>query len=279
MPHGRRPGERPGGGTIQSLERGLRILEFVGRRGPGVSMAEIARDAGLHTSTAFHLLRTLVLLGYVIQDDVTRQYRLGPRLLQVAAAAWGEAQLGEAAAPFLAEMARETGESSHLAVFDRGEAVMLQKVDGDAPVRLAERVGYPRPAYCTAIGKVLLAWLDEHERAAYLAQTRLEPRTPKTITAAGALEAELARVREQGDAFDDEEYTQGIRCIAAPVRNFTGRIVAAVGLSGPVWRISLDRVGALTEVVRATAARLSAHLGQVEGDGRGAATATAGRRA
>lgn len=264
-PPGRAGAGEPSPGTlIQSLQRGLGILEVVARQGPGVSMADVAREVGLHTSTAFHLLRTLVALGYLVQDETTRHYRLGPGAFQLVAAAWSESQLSEAAAPFLSAVARETGESTHLAVFDRGEAVVLHRVDGDAPVRLADRVGYPRPAYCTAIGKILLAALPADELAAYLASARLEARTSKTLTARAALEREIERVRAQGFAFDDEEYTEGIRCVASPVRNFTGRVVAALGLSGPVWRVSLDRVALLTGVVRTAAARLSAHLGEIE---------------
>lgn len=261
---GQSGGEPSAGTLIRSLQRGLGILEVIARQGPGVSMADVAREVGLHTSTAFHLLRTLVTLGYLVQDEVTRHYRLGPTAFQLVGAAWSESQLSEAAVPFLSAVARETGESTHLAVFDRGGAVMIHRVDGNAPVRLAERVGYARPAYCTAIGKILLAALPPDELAAYLASTPLERRSPKTVTARAAVEREIERVRTQGFAFDDEEYTEGIRCVAAPVRNFTGRVVAALGLSGPVWRVTLDRVASLTDVVRTAATRLSAHLGEIQ---------------
>ena len=128
-------------------------------------------------------------------------------------------------------------------------------------MQLAERVGSPRPAHCTAIGKILLAWLPDTERKAFLAQARLEPRTPKTITSVPQLEQELVKVRAQGYAIDDEEFTQGIRCIAGPVRNFSGRVAAALGISAPVWRVSLDRVAELTSVVMTTGAALSEQLG------------------
>jgi len=132
-----------------------------------------------------------------------------------------------------------------------------------------QRVGYPRPAHCTAIGKTLLAHLPEAELKAFLQSTELRPLTPKTITAAPILEQELERVRRQGYGFDDEEFAQGIRCLAAPVRNFTGHVVAAIGISGPVWRVSLDRVAELTEVVISMGQRLSQQLGHA-GDTGGA---------
>jgi IclR family KDG regulon transcriptional repressor len=259
--HAKRATTKSSAPFIQSLQRGFRILEVVTRSEKGVAVAEIARETGLHVSTTFHLLRTLVVLGYVRQEDGSRKYRLGPKVFQLGAAAWSENHLAEIAAPHLAELARRTGETSHLAVRHRDEIITISKIDGSSPVQLSERVGYPRPAHCTAIGKVLLAWLPDGERKAFLAQARLESRTPKTITSVPQLEQELVKVQAQGYAFDDEEFTQGIRCLASPVRNFSGRVVAALGISAPVWRVSLDRVAELTNVVVMTGAALSEQLG------------------
>jgi len=260
------------GTMIQSLERGLAILELVAKDTSGVTMAEVSRRIGLHTSTTFHLLRTLTSLGYLVQDEVTREYRLGSKVFRLAASAWTEVQIFNISGPFLTEMAQQTGETSHLAVFEHGEVIVINKVDGSSPVRLTDRVGYPRPAHCTAIGKVLLAHLPEAELMAFLHAHELRPFTPKTITAVPILEQELVRVRNQGYAFDDEEHLQGIRCLAAPVRNFTGQVVAAIGISGPVWRVSLDRVAQLIEVVKGVGHRLSqqlGHPGDAGGDGVG----------
>lgn len=253
-----RPAKGP---VIQSLHRGLSILEVIARNPAGVTMAEVSRQVGLHTSTTFHLMRTLAALGYVTQDDGTRHYRVGPRVFQLAASAWSEVQLFNLATPILAEMAQQTGETSHLAILDRGEAIVINRIDGSGPVRLSERVGYPRPPHCTAIGKVLVAHLPEAELKAFLDTAELKAYTPKTVTSAALLQPELERVRRQGYALDDEEFAQGIRCLAAPVRSFTGQVVAAIGISGPLWRVSLDRVADLTGVVRIMAHRLSQHLG------------------
>lgn len=279
------PLPKPGAGLtkgtmIQSLQRGLAILELVAKEGSGVTMAEISRRIGLHTSTTFHLLRTLTNLGYLAQDGTSREYRLGSKVFHLAASAWTEVQLLNMSSPLLAEMAKETGETSHLAVFEQAEVIVIDKINGSSPVGVTERVGYPRPAHCTAIGKVLLAHLPESELRAFLDTAELEPLTPRTITSVPVLEQELGRVKAQGYAFDDEEFAQGIRCLAAPVRNFTGHVVAAIGISGPLWRISLDRVAQLTEFVKAAGLRLSQQLGQAEesgparGSSSGAAMAT-----
>jgi DNA-binding IclR family transcriptional regulator len=255
---------------IQSLQRGLSILEIIGKNGAALSMAGVSRAIGLHPSTTYHLLRTLTTLGYLRQDEATRNYVIGPKLFQVAGSAWTEDQLIKISAPFLAELAHQSGETSHLATFEHGDVIVVDRVEGSGPVHVSERIGYPRPAHCTAIGKTLLAYLPESELKSFLQTYELKAITARSITSIPMLEQELKRVREQAYAFDDEEFNQGIRCLAAPVRNFTGEVVASIGISGPVWRVSLDRVSRFIEIVKGTAHRLSQQLGyaaKTEGDG------------
>ena len=252
---------------IQSLQRGLGILELVARNETGVTMAEVSREIGLHTSTTFHLLRTLTNLGYLVQNETTKQYRLGSKVFGLATSACTEVQLLQISASLLTEMAHQTGDTSHLAIFDHGEVILINRVEGNSPVGLSERVGIPRPAHCSALGKVLLAHITQAEMEAYLSRHELTPFTPRTITTPSLLRKELARVRKQGYAFDDEELAQGIRCLAAPVRNFADQVVAAIGISSPVWRFGPDRVAQLTEVVMTMGHRLSQQLGHPGDDG------------
>ena len=254
-------GDPTGGPIIQSLQRGLGILEIIAKKETGLTTAEVSREIGLHPSTTFHLLRTLTMLGYLAQDEITKQYHVGSKIFHLAASVSNEVQLLKLANPCLVDMAKQTGETSHLAIFERGEVIVVGKIDGGSPVGVTERVGYPRPAHCTAIGKVLLAHLSSVELKVFLDSAELRPMTHRTITATPNLEQELERVRTQGYGIDDEEFAQGLRCLAAPVRNFTGNVVAAVGISGPVWRVSLDRVPQLTELVKAAGHQLSQVLG------------------
>lgn len=247
--------------VIQSLKRGLEILETIAGKENGLTRSEINRETGLHPSTAYHLLRTLSASGYLAYDDATRKYRIGVKVFQLAATAWNERQLLEVALPCLATLARETGETSHLAVLHRGEVIVVGKIDGGSPFQLNERVGYPRPAHCTALGKVLLAYSQEADQAAFLAAGHFEVRTPKTITAPARLKRELEKVRSHGYAVDDEEFAEGNRCVAVPVRNFTSEVVAAIGISGPVWRVTLDRMAQLAELMTQTGSHLSRQLG------------------
>jgi DNA-binding IclR family transcriptional regulator len=264
--------------VIQSLQRALGILEFVARNGTAVSAVDISRNIGLHASTTYHLLQTLTTLGYLTQDDADRKYRVGTKAFQIAASAWNETRLVTLAAPFLDEVAQQTGETSFLALFARGEIVPVAKVEGRGPIHVTERVGAPRPAYCTAIGKILLAFFSENQLKVFLAKNPLRPFTPNTIVSVGVLRRELKRVRDQGYAVDDEEFMAGVRCVAAPLRNFTGNVVASIGISGPAWQMTPDRVSDIADYLKPVAHRLSQQLGYCEhNDGIVGPSATASR--
>ena len=258
------PGSTPpasGSGTIQSLRRGLQVLDVIAEHGGRLALTEIARRLGLHFSTTHHMVKTLQTSGYVVQDDQSREYRLGGRLLRLAAVACNEDEIGHLGEPLVTELSLKTGLTAQLAVLDCHNVVVIRQIDADGPWRLAERVGTPRPAYCTALGKALLAHQSPEGLQAYLARTELRPLTPRSITGAAAFEADLARVRTHGVSVDDEEFSAGIRCVAAPVLNFTGNVRAALGVSGPAWSLTLERLQDLAPVVREYADRLSRELG------------------
>jgi DNA-binding IclR family transcriptional regulator len=246
--------------TVQSLERAFSILEAIAGSDQPLSLAELSRFTGLHTSTAFHLIKTLILLGYVRQED-TKRYRIGPRLFMQAAGASNEIGLVNLATPHLKRLADETGETAHLAVrADNGIAV-IAKVEARSTVRTSERLGIVRPAHCTAIGKVLLADLPEDELENYLRTETFKAFTPKTIIDRASIREEIRRVAASGIAYDDAEFSEELRCVAAPVRNYTRQTVASLGISGPVWRVTLHEMRRFGTRVAAVAAELSRDLG------------------
>jgi DNA-binding IclR family transcriptional regulator len=199
-------------------------------------------------------------LGYVTQAQ-DRSWQLSGRVFQLAAAAWNADDLARLGGATVAELAKKTGESTQLAVFDRRHVIVVCKFDGDGPERLFERLGAPRPAYCTALGKALLAYQDPSITEAYLDATKLKPFTPKTITSTSRLREEIRKIRRTCTALDDEEFSHGIRCIAAPVFNFSNGVVAALGMFGPAWRLSSRRLAARKQIVMRFAQRLSRELG------------------
>jgi DNA-binding IclR family transcriptional regulator len=228
--------------THQSLERGLLVLETVATTGTAISLGETARRTGLHRSTAHHLLQSLVGVGYLRQDTRTRGYELTARLFELTGRMWSPEQLGELGQSFVAELTRSTGEGASLAAYRDGVVSIVAKRDSDGPVRVVQSVGAQRPIHATAVAKAIVAFLPDKEREGVLERASYEKYAPKTITSRKELAAELARVRAEGCAHDDEEHIEGIRCIAGPVFAYSGRVVASLCIVGPRSRMSRQRV-------------------------------------
>jgi DNA-binding IclR family transcriptional regulator len=248
-------------GGIQSLHRAMTILQTVSGVRQGVGLSDLSKEVGLHSSTTFHLAKTLVSLGLMRQEAETKRYRLGPRLFSLASGALDELELLDIALPIMKGLAEETGESSHLAVGAGRDVTVIGRCDGSASIRLAERIGAARPSHATAIGKILLAAMSRDQLEAFVASGELKAFTPRTIVDRETLRRAIQRVVEEGVAFDDCEFDPEIRCLAAPVRDFRRRTVAAIGISAPIWRLGLTQVGESAERVKAAAARLSEQLG------------------
>jgi IclR family transcriptional regulator, KDG regulon repressor len=256
-PEPRAERERAG---VQSLERAFGLLEAIAQARQGISLAELSRQVGLHTSTTFHLVKTMVALGYIRQDR-DKRYRIGRALFALAAGAQGEVELVSLATPVLEDLTEATGESGHFAVRSGDAIVVIAKTSGSGAFQLTNRVGVTRPAHGTALGKVLLAALTEGQLDRFLANHELAALTPKTITDPELLRQEIREVARTGVAYDDGEFNAEVRCVAVPVHDFTGQVVGALGISGPIWRLSIAALHKQTELVRAAARRLSATLG------------------
>jgi DNA-binding IclR family transcriptional regulator len=246
---------------IQSIERAFALLEEVARHRDGIGLAELSKRVGLHSSTAFHLVRTMVQLGYLSQPPDSKKYRVGRRLFTLAAGALDDVELVRIATPILEKLSLETGEASHFAVRSGDDIVVVAKTAGGGMFQLVDRSGAVRPAHATALGKVIAAALAESELERYLQTHDLRKFTDKTTVARAALLRELEAVRRDGIAFDDGEFDPEVRCVAVPVRDFAGRITGAIGISGPIWRLSLQALQEKSARVREAAENLSAELG------------------
>ena len=248
-------------GGVQSLARAFAIMEEIARNRDGIGLADLSKRVGLHNSTTFHLVKTLVSLGYVRQMMDSKRYRIGRPLFALAASALDEVEMVSLATPILEDLSRETGESAHFSVRMDDAVVVLARTGGKGAFQLNDRAGAVRPAHCTALGKIMLAALPVDQFEQYLTRTELAALTPKSITAAEPLRREIAEVRRTGLAIDDGEFDPEVRCIAVPVRDFSGQVIGAIGISGPVWRLSIEALQKRTRVVRAAADRLSAEFG------------------
>ena len=246
---------------VQSLGRAFAILEEVARHREGIGLAELSKRVGLHNSTTFHLAKTMVALGYIRQERESKRYRVGRPLFALAASSLDEIEMVNLATPVLEDLSRDTGESSHFAVRMGDAVVVIARTSGPGAFQLTDRVGVVRPAHCTALGKVILAALRPDQLERFLARIELKPSTEKSITEIPALLREIEEVRRAGIAFDDGEFNLEVRCVAVSVRDFTGQIVGALGISGPIWRLSLQALQSRAKIVQAAADRLSGEFG------------------
>lgn len=246
---------------VQSLERAFGLLEAIARARQGIGLAELSKKVGLHNSTTFHLVKTMVALGYIRQDR-DKRYRIGRALFALAAGSLDEVELVSLAIPVLEDLTEATGESGHFAVRSGDSVVVIAKTSGSGAFQLTDRVGVMRPAHGTALGKVLLAALTPGQLDRFLENHELAALTPKTITEPELLRQEIREVARTGVAYDDGEFNAEVRCVAVPVHDFTGQVVGALGVSGPIWRLSIPVLQKQTELVRAAARRLSGRLGQ-----------------
>lgn len=246
--------------TIQSLERGLRILDELVQadadpvRRHGVPLAVLAAELGVHRTTALRLVQTLAAAGYAVPVEGRQGYRLGPAMRRQPELSIGARRLKRVARPFLEELVDATGECAHAAVADGQRALVIDDVETDRPLRAVASTGRHVPLHCTSAGKVLLAY-----GLADLPQT-LTARTSRSITDPEILRLHLAHVREVGYAYDDEENDPHTRCLSAPVFGPDGAAVGCIGIDAPSVRLTPERVVAVSTLIVDVAQRLTAAL-------------------
>lgn len=248
---------------VQSVERTLDVLEALAAADDDLSLSQLREQLDLPLGTLHRLLAGLIERGYAAQDRSTRLYGPGPRLLEVAALASRHRRfnLVRIARPLLRELTEATEETSNLLVLQGLDGVYRDQAASPRMVRMFTEVGQRVPLYCTGGGKAILSGFSDAQLEAYLATTRLESFTQKTISDPAALHAELTQARRQGFAIDDEEREAGVCCVAAPIFDHSGQCLAALSLSGPTTRMNRARAEELGPLVQAAAARCSAALG------------------
>jgi DNA-binding IclR family transcriptional regulator len=246
---------------VQVIDRALSVLEVLADEGQPLSLVKLSKILGLPKSTTMRLLMVLEGHRFVQKNAENGLYRLGLKLFELGSKAVAQFDLTERARPHLERLVSRTSETAYLSVLDGGEALVMDRVESSQAVRVPTSVGWRHPAHSTAVGKVLLAFAPKSKLTAMLGKGRLRAYTRKTITSVAHLLEELQRVRNQGFALDDEETEEGLRCIAAAVREHSGQVTAALGIIGPAYRIPDNRVAILAATVIGAADKLSAELG------------------
>ena len=240
---------------IQSLAKGLKILNLLEHSRQGMGTTEVANQLDIDKSSASRLLHTLANYGFVEQDEATARYLLGPQLVTLGQRLLNRITLRDHARPYLYELVDKTGECAHLAIQAQRQALYIDQVESTAALRVESEIGTLAPLHCTALGKTLLAFGEARM------PDELQPYTRRTVADRSSLAAQLEQTRKRGYAIDDEEYNYGVRCVAAAVYDHQGKLVGAVGISGPAGRVTLERIDEFGAVVKGIAGALSARLG------------------
>ena len=248
-------------GLIGSLLHGLEILEMFDRARTVIGIGEMAQQLGLHRSTTSRLAATLASVGYLEPAGEPGRYRLASKLTVLGELAASGGSLRRVAMPFLTGLVEELGETGHLGVLEGSEAVTVAVVDGWHSVRMHSWVGKRSPAHCSSMGKALLAGLTAGDIDRLYPGPALAARTAHTITDPGELKRSLDETRRRGYAVDWEELEVHLCCVAAPVFDRTGQVVASISVSGPTSRIREAAVTSIAPAVRHAAAQISEQLG------------------
>lgn len=247
--------------VVKSVSRALDIIALVGMKKGGLGVTEIANQIDINKSSVFRTLSTLVQYGYIEQDNETGKYKLGYKFLDISSKLLESIDLRTEAKPFLQVLENKINEVIHLVVYDQGEVVYIEKLEGNETLRTHSKVGKRAPMHCTSVGKAILSHLPESDVLSILDRKGMPYHTDHTITSAEEFLQELSQIRQRGYALDLEENEYGITCIAAPVFDHLGNVVAAVSISGPTTRMTTERLNQLGPIMIQTGQKISARLG------------------
>ncbi|RNC66613.1 MAG: IclR family transcriptional regulator [Desulfuromonadales bacterium] len=247
---------------IQAVDHALDLLEQFHDEIDELGVTELSKRLKLHKNNVFRLLATLESRGYIEQNRVTENYRLGLKTLELGQTFIKQMGLLRQSRPVLEWLVSQCNETAYVAILKELSIVYLDVVETDLTVRVVPRVGSRLPAYCTAAGKIQMAYMNDEELETFFPSKELKAFTPNTITDRDVLKKNLKVVAEQGYAIDNEELDLGVRCVGAPIRDYTRRIIGAVSLSGPSMRFTDERMDKeLIPLVKQAAEEISMKLG------------------
>lgn len=248
--------------NVQSVERALHLLNVMSDHPDGIQIARLTEMVGLSKSTIHRLLNTLVNLNYVVKVPDTDNYKLGYQLVYLSRNIVNNISVRHIANPYLKTLSDDVNETIHLCIEDKGEVLYIDKIESNQTIRMFSQIGTRAPMYCTGVGKIILSGMPQERFDSIANNTNFIAKTEKTITSISQLKTEIEQVKEQGFALDNIENEEGIRCIAAPIKDFQGNIVASFSISGPSTRITMERVETeLIEKIKNTSIEISKQLG------------------
>jgi len=245
---------------VQPVYKALQVLRCLGEERRELALSEICYRVDLPKTTVFRYLQTLCACGFLMHDPNTDLYRIGLRVWELGQSVHEPLRIREIALPAMRDLRDRFNETVNLGVLDGLDVVYLEIIESRRSLRMQAQLGGRDPVYSTALGKAVLAFKNEDQWPLHLPR-ELAPRTERTVTALDKLRQSLVRVRDCGYAFDDEENEEGARCIAAPIVNHSGQVLAAISLSAPASRMSDRLVSKVAAATKETAAIISQRLG------------------
>lgn len=249
---------------ITALQRGLRLLHLFSESPRGLTAKQVASLSRLPVSTVHRFLANLVTSGF-LNRDVEGNHHLGIACFSIGQAAAGQLDIRRLSLPYLRELNQQTRETIHLTMRHGLSAVYVEKLDSPEPLRIFSRIGASVPLHCTAVGKVMLAYLPQDEQDRVLPELDLKRLTCNTVGNLQELKTEMSRVRKNGYASDMEEHELHIRCVAAPIWDHTGSVQSSLSITAPAFRMSVARLRQLAPLIQAAGLRISAELGYQAG--------------
>ena len=246
---------------IKVLDKALSVLELLLQQSSDMNITEMSEKLGFYPSTTHRLLDTLKYWGYVEQDSHTQKYQLGLKVLELGMTKLHKMDLVREATPYLEELVNQYNETVHLGALEKGEVMYLAKKESSQTIRMISYVGKRAPLHCTALGKVLLAYLPEEERRKILEGKQLPRLTERTITDKEELEKNLKQIKKQGFALDNEENEKDVCCMAVPIRNYQGAVIAALSISRPSFRVYKNKQKDLEKALIEISERISKRMG------------------
>ena len=248
--------------TVRSLERASEILNCFTLYEPEKNLKQLSEETGLHKSTVFRILDTLEKIKWIRKDPKIGTYRIGFGMFELGTRAISGNDFYHVSLFHLEKLVKVTEQSAHLVIHDQGEVLYLNKVECPGSIiTQPSQIGMRFPVHCTAVGKVLLSYMENAQARAIITSKELKRMTPNTICDEDELLREIQQVREKGYAIDNEEIQLGLRCVAAPVKDHTNKVVAAISVSGLISNMSEDNLPFIIEQVTQTASSISSDLG------------------
>ncbi|PJI07293.1 MULTISPECIES: IclR family transcriptional regulator [Clostridium] len=246
---------------VQSVDRSLSIIEVLSDYENGLGITEISEKVGLHKSTVFRLLSTLIYKGYVQQDKNSSRYGLTLKLFELGNKKVENMSLVTVALPYIKKLMEKTNEVVHLVVRDGTDMVYISKVEPQKTIRMYSSIGKRIPLYCTAVGKAMMSQMLDNEVEEIWEKSDIKKLTDRTITDLETMKKELKKVKEKGYAIDEQENEIGIRCIGTIIRDYKGNICGAASVSGSILSFTEDKIGDFSKWMLECASSISKELG------------------